>query len=193
MHGFLAISLSVQQTVLTTLIDQTMKNLTSLLLGSVLLLSAVGCSTARTSSSAPDSVANAEADLTQPTAQTNQEDATSELRRRQLNSDIRAAEQRNDATGGDAEKADGDLRSEVRSKLEANLPASELTVEAEDGAVTIAGTVVDQNQLDKIEPLAEEIKGVQSVTVNVALRSAAEPEAPASDSNNITESHTGTP
>lgn len=185
--------LLAQQTVLTTLIDQTMKKLTSLLLGSVLLLSAVGCSTARTSSSAPDSASSAEADLNQPTAQTNQNDATSELRRRQLNSDIRAAEQRNDATGGDAEKADGDLRSEVRSKLEANLPASELTVEAKDGVVTIAGTVVDQNQLDKIEPLAKEIKGVQSVTVNVALRSAAEPEAPASDSNDITGSHTGTP
>lgn len=170
-----------------------MKKVTSLLLGSVLLISAVGCSTAQTSSSAPDSAANPEADLNQPTAETNQDDATSELRRRQLNSDIRAAEQRNDITGGDAEKADGDLQSEVRSKLEANLPASELTVDAKDGAVTVAGTVVDQAQLDKIESLAREIKGVQSVTVNAALRSGAEPEPPPSDSNDITESHTGTP
>lgn len=168
-----------------------MKKLVSLLLGSVLVVSAVGCSTARTSSSAPDSATNPEADLNKETAETNQNDATSEVRRKQLNSDIRAAEQRNNATGGDTERADGDLRSEVRSKLEANLPASELTVAAKDGAVTIAGTVVDQAQLDKIEPLAKEIKGVQSVTVNAALRAAAEPKAPASDSNNITESHTG--
>lgn len=171
-----------------------MKKLTSLLLlGSVVLFSAVGCSTARTSSSAPDSVASPEADLTQSTARTNQDDATSDLRRRQLNSDIRSAEQRNNLTGGNADRTDGDLQSEVRSKLEANLPASELTVAAEEGVVTIAGTVVDQDQLEKIEPLAREIKGVQSVTVNAALRSAAEPKAPPSDSSNITEAHTGTP
>jgi hyperosmotically inducible periplasmic protein len=170
-----------------------MKKLTSLLLGSVLLFGAVGCNTARTSSSAPDSATSPEPDLNQTTAQTNQNDATSDLRRKQLNSDIRAAEQRNNITGGNTKRSDGDLRSEVRSKLEANLPASELTVAAKDGAVTIAGTVVDQKQLDKIEPLAREIKGVQNVTVNVALRAAAEPKPPASDSNDITKSHTGTP
>jgi hyperosmotically inducible periplasmic protein len=182
-----------QQTVLITLINQIMKTLTSLLLGSVLLVSAVGCTTARTSSSAPDTADSREADLNQPTAQTNQDDATSELRRRQLNSDIRAAEQRNNMTGGDTEKADGDLQSEVRSKLEANLPASELTIEAKDGIVTVTGTVVDQDQLDKIEPLAKEIKGVQSVMVNATLQSAAQPDPPESNSDNITDSHTGTP
>lgn len=170
-----------------------MKKLTSLLLGSVLLFGVIGCSTARTSSSAPDSPSSPEPDLAQSTARTNQDDATSVLRRKQLNSDIRAREQRNDATGGDAERTDGDLQSEVRSKLEANLPASELTVAAKDGLVTVAGTVVDQAQLNKIEPLAKEIKGVQSVTVNVALRSSAEPKPPTGNSNALTESHTGKP
>jgi hyperosmotically inducible periplasmic protein len=161
----------------------------SLLMTSVLLLGTVSCS-AKTSSSAPDSATNPETNLSESTADTNQGDATSDLRQRQLNSDIRAREQRNDATGGDAEKTDGDLESEVRSKLEANLPASELTVEAQDGAVTVSGTVVDQAQLDKIETLAKEIKGVQNVTVNVSLNSAAEPPAP-SDTDNQTEAHTG--
>lgn len=159
------------------------------------MFSAVACSTARTSSGASDSAEEAatETDLNASTADANQDDATSELRRKQLNSDIRATEQRNNATGGDTERTDGDLRSEVRSKLEANLPASELTVEAEDGAVTVAGTVVDQAQLDKIESLAKEIKGVQSVTVNATVRETAQPADSANDTSTPVEAHTGTP
>jgi len=169
-----------------------MNKVTSALLATVLLFGGVAC-TARTSNSSPDSAAAPEADLNESTAETNQDDATSELRRRQLNSDIRSREQRNNATGGDADRADGDLESEVRSKLEANLPASELTVDAQDGVVTISGTVVDQGQLDKIQPLATEIKGVESVTVTANLKSAAEPEAPASGTANTTDTHTGKP
>ncbi len=169
-----------------------MNKVTSALLATVLLLGGVAC-TARTSGDAPDSAASPEADLNATTAETNQDDATSELRRRQLNSDIRAREQRNNATGGDAHRADGDLESEVRSKLEANLPASELTVDAQEGVITISGTVVDQAQFDKIEPLASEIKGVESVAVNANLKSAAEPEAPPSHTSNTTDTHTGTP
>lgn len=164
----------------------------ALFLITVLLLSTAAC-TAKTSSSAPDSTASPKTDLTQPTAATNQDDATSELRRRQLNSDIRASEQRNNANGGDTNRADGDLQSEVRSKLEANLPAAELTVEAKDGAVTIAGTVVDQAQLDKIESLAKQIKGVQSVTVRAAVKTSAQPAAPASDTASPIQTQTGKP
>jgi osmotically-inducible protein OsmY len=87
------------------------------------------------------------------------------VRRDQLNSDIRANEQRNDATNGDMNRADGDLSSEVRSKLEANIPNGNLTVDAKDGAVVVSGTVPTQEQLDKIEPLAKEIKGVMNVNV----------------------------
>ncbi len=170
-----------------------MKKLTSLLLGSALLFTVVGCNTAQTSSDAPDAADNPETNLDQSTAEGNQDDATSELRRRQLNSDIRAAEQRNNATGGDADRTDSDLRSQVRSKLEANLPASALTVEAEDGTVTVGGTVTDQAQLDKIEPLAREINGVQDVTVNAAVRSGAEPGASGNDTSESVESHTDRP
>ncbi len=168
-----------------------MKKLTLTLLASFLMLGAVACSTARTTSSAPDA-AQPEGDLTKQTAEDNQGDATSELRRRQLNADIQAREQRNNLNGGDAVKADTDLASQVRSKLEANLPAAEVTVEAKDGVVTVAGTVVDQEQFDKIEPLTREIKGVQSVVVDANLKSAAEPGAAAPDASETIDTHTNT-
>lgn len=173
-----------------------MKNLTSALLGSLLALSVVACdNAAKTSSSAPnttDNTANSDpspgapnttGNLDKPTAKDGQNDATSETRRRQLNSDIRAGEQRNNVAGDPNQKEDGDLESQVRSKLEANLPASALAIEAEDGAITVSGTVVDDSQLQKIEPLAKQIKGVKSVTVKAALASAAKPEAPKPNSD----------
>ncbi len=103
---------------------------------------------------------------TTATTKDNQGDATSKIRRDQLNSDIRAREQRNNITGGDANRAKSDLSSEVRSKLEANLPKGNLTVAvAKDGEVVVSGTVTTQAQLDKISPLAKQVKGVKSVKV----------------------------
>ena len=61
------------------------------------------------------------------------------------------------------------MESEVRDKLEANLPASELTVEAKNDAVTVAGTVPTQAELDKISPLTKQIKGVKSVKVEAKV------------------------
>jgi len=147
-----------------------MKRILPFIIGSLLVVGAIGCQdTAKTSSDAPDSTTeNVEAPDAQTAAQI-KEDATSEVRRDQLNSDIRAREQRNNVTGGDADRTDGDLQSEVRSKLEANLPASKLGVEAEDGAVTVVGTVPTEEQLQRIEPLAKEIKGVQSVKVDAKV------------------------
>jgi osmotically-inducible protein OsmY len=95
-----------------------------------------------------------------------QKDATSDVRRAQANSDIRAREQRNNAAnGGTADnRADNDIQSEVRSKLEVNIPSSKLEVKAKDGAVTVTGAVPTQNDLSKIDTLAKQIKGVKSVT-----------------------------
>ena len=146
-----------------------MKKLAAFLIGTTLLLGTVSCTTAKTSSSAPNDTTNVGAAPEQDEAQTNQGDAASDIRRDQLESDIRAREQRNDVTGGDADRADGDLESEVRSKLEANLPASQLTVEAKDGVVTVSGTVPTQPQYERIEPLSKENKGVQDVVVNVEV------------------------
>ncbi|MCZ0901036.1 BON domain-containing protein, partial [Microcoleus sp. HI-ES] len=114
------------------------------------------------------------------TVQKTQGDATSQIRQNQANSDIRAREQRNNVTGGDAIRADGDLQSEVRSKLEVNITKGQLTVDAKDGLVTVGGTVPNQTDLAKIEPLAKEIKGVKQVNVTAVVAPAA-PESPSSN------------
>lgn len=127
------------------------------------------CSNAKTASDAPNSAETTGQSPTADNAETTQGDAQSDVRKNQLESDIRAREQRNNTTGGDVNRAAGDLQSEVRSKLEANIPNGLLTVDAKDGVVTIGGTVQNQEQLAKIEPLAMEIKGVSRVIVNATV------------------------
>lgn len=141
----------------------------------LLLVSTAACSSAKTSTSAPDTTktASPSAAPTMETAPANKNDAASDLRRKQLDSDIRAREQRNNITGGDAIRADGDLASEVRSKLEANLPKSALLVKAKDGAVVVSGAVPSSDQLAKIAPLAKQIKGVKSVKVDAKVSAGA--------------------
>jgi hyperosmotically inducible periplasmic protein len=157
--------------------EKMMNKFMPLIISGVIAVGAVGCETpSRTSADAPaDTSENVNAP-TKETAQQIQEDATSEVRKEQIESDIRAREQRNDVTGGDADRADADLESEVRGKLEANLPASQLTVESEEGTVTVAGTVPTQEQLNKIPTLAQEIKGVKSVKVDAKV-APAQPES----------------
>jgi hyperosmotically inducible periplasmic protein len=149
-----------------------MKKLAALLFSSALVIGMAACTeTSKTSSDAPNSAEKTAQAPTAETVKTNQGDAESQVRKNQLNADIRAREQRNNMTGGDADRANGDLSSEVRSKLEASIPKGNLTVTAKDGAVVVSGTVTTQAQLDKIKALAEEIKGVKSV--NVAAKVAA--------------------
>lgn len=158
-----------------------MKKLTSLLISSVLILSTAACqNAAKTSADAPNNTEtsttasspdaanttmapNASASPQADAVQTTQQDSQSDIRKNQLNADIRASEQRNNITGGDAQRDNGDLESEVRSKLEANIQKGLLAVQAEDGVVTVSGTVPNQQDLSKIDPLAKEIKGVKSV------------------------------
>ncbi|NJM69052.1 MAG: BON domain-containing protein [Scytonema sp. RU_4_4] len=148
-----------------------------LIISSVIAIGAVGCEPpSRTSADAPSGTNENVNPPTQDTAQKTQEDATSQVRKDQIESDIRSREQRNNATGGDTDRADADLESEVRGKLEANLPASQLTIDAEEGAVTVAGTVPTQEQLNKIPTLAQEIKGVKSVKVDAKV-APAQPES----------------
>ncbi len=136
------------------------------------LLATTGCQeAAKTNSEAADSTATQVETPGTQTAQSTQDDATSKIRRDQLNSDIRAREQRNNTVnGGQAmNRSDSDLASEVRSKLEVNLPASALTVTAKEGAVMVTGTVPTQAQFDRIDGLAKEIKGVSGVSMKVAV------------------------
>ncbi len=148
-----------------------MKKLLPLIIGGVLVVGAVSCSEppSRTSADAPDNTKENAQAPTKETSQTTQNDATSDTRKRQIQSDIKAREERNNVTGGDADRADADLESEVRGKLEANLPASQLTVESKKGDLTVVGTVPTQEQLSKIPTLAKEIKGVKSVKVDAKV------------------------
>lgn len=147
-----------------------MKKLTAFIITSFLLFGAAACQNpSKTAESAPDP-GQAPAAPTSQVTQEAKEDAQSEVRRRQLNADIRAREERNNTTGGDTIRATGDLASEVRSKLEANIPNGQLTVNAaKDGTVTVAGTVNNAQQLAKIEPLARQIKGVKNVVVKASV------------------------
>jgi hyperosmotically inducible periplasmic protein len=139
-----------------------------LLLNLLLMGSISACNEAKTSSDAPN--AN---ESTAPVVTTNdkatKDDAQSDTRKKQLDADIRAREQRNNVAGDPQKRTQGDLASEVRSKLEANIPSGKLTILATDAKVTVSGTVKTQEQLDKIKPLAMEIKGVDSVMVKAVV------------------------
>lgn len=144
-----------------------MKKLTALLISSVLLFGAAACGTdtAKTSADAPSSTEKAAPAPSADSTKATQDDAQSETRRRQANADIKAREERNNAlNSGDASnRSDSDLASQVRSKLEVNIPKGQLVVKSEKGTVTVSGTVPQQEQLAKIVPLAKEIKGVKAV------------------------------
>ncbi|MBW4519922.1 MAG: BON domain-containing protein [Scytolyngbya sp. HA4215-MV1] len=146
-----------------------MNKVIPVLLGGYLLVAITACTNAKTSSDAPNTTASNGATPDATSVQNNQQDASNNVRKAQMEADIRAREQRN-ATGGDPlKRADADLESEVRTKLEANIPQGKLTVSAKDGVVTVAGTVPNQNQLTKIEPLAKQIKGVTGVAVKATV------------------------
>jgi osmotically-inducible protein OsmY len=149
-----------------------MKKLIPITISILLALGTAACENpAKTTADAPNTTETVSSKVPDGTSTAAaQNDAESELRRNQLNSDIRAREQRNKATGGDTDRATGDLESEVRSKLEANIPNGALAVKADkNGTVTVSGTVVNQQQLGKIAPLAKEIKGVTAVDVKATV------------------------
>ncbi|MEH1900117.1 BON domain-containing protein [Nostoc sp.] len=150
-----------------------MQKLTPFLISCLLVFGVAACDNAsKTSESAPNNPNDAPQTPTAKTTQAAQQDAQSEVRRKQANSDIRAREQRNNTTGGDTQRAKGDLASEVRSKLEVNIPKAQLTVDAaDDGTVTVGGTVNNQKELAKIEPLSKQIKGVKIVVVKATVAS----------------------
>lgn len=99
-----------------------------------------------------------------------QDDAQSQTRKNQLNADIKAREQRNNIAGDSLQRDDEDLSSEVRSKLEANIPRAKLSVVAKNADITVSGVVMTQEELNKIESLAMEIKGVNSVMVKAVVK-----------------------
>lgn len=141
------------------------------LLLSILLAGSISaCSNvSKTAADAPDSTATNGQTSTSQNANTTTGDAQSDIRKRQIESDIRAREQRNNVVGDPQKRDAGDLSSQVRGKLEANIPNGKLTVDAKDDVVTVSGTVANQAQLAKIKPLAMEIKGVKDVMVKAIV------------------------
>ncbi len=149
-----------------------MKKITTALLSGVLMLGVAACDTARTSADAPSEVGG---EVEDPAAVGETlDDAESDVRQAQLDADIRAREERNEVLGDEGERANSDIESEVRAKLEANIPRSKLTVDAENGSVAISGSVPSEREYETIEPLAKEILGVDSVNVDVEIVPAAE-------------------
>ncbi|MFN6570582.1 transporter [Nostoc minutum NIES-26] len=148
-----------------------MKRIVTFLASGILLFSVAACNGAKTSSVAPDSTQDEVKVPSAEEAKDAKQDAISETRRRQLNEDIRASEQRNNTfnEGALENRSDKDVASEVRSKLEANIPASALVIETKDGVVTVSGTVPTQQQYDKIANLAKEIKGVKDVKIQATV------------------------
>lgn len=142
----------------------------SLLLGLLLTVTISACEEAKTTADAPNSTNTNGQVATEKQSDNTQNDAQSELRRKQLNADIQAREQRNQMGGDPQKRAEGDLASEVRNKLEANIPRGKLTVEAKNSEVTVSGVVSNQEQLNQIKPLAMEIKGVRSVVVKAVVQ-----------------------
>jgi hyperosmotically inducible periplasmic protein len=141
-----------------------------LLLGLLLTVTISACQEAKTTANAPDSTNTNGEISTEEQSDNTQNDAESPTRRKQLNQDIQAREQRNNMVGDPQQRAEADLASEVRSKLEANIPRGKLTVVANNAEVTVSGMVSNQEQLDQITPLAMEIKGVRTVVVKAVIK-----------------------
>jgi len=101
-------------------------------------------------------------------------DTDNSVRSDQIESDARAQEQRDgmgDSMTDEERQVSAALATEVQDKLAANLSGSQLTVEVVRGVATVKGNVLTQEQFDKIEPLAMEVEGIDSVNVNAAVAS----------------------
>jgi len=147
-----------------------MNKFTLLCLTGVLGLGVSACGdVARTSTSAPNSVNEVGYPPDLDTVLGNESDATNPIRRAQANADIRAREQRYNVFREGEERSNRNVQSEVRSKLEVNLPTSQLAIQANQGIVTVTGYVQTQENLERIEPLAREIRGVRDVNVQAEV------------------------
>lgn len=71
----------------------------------------------------------------------------------------------------DVQQIPNNLTSEVSKSLSTHLPGSRLTVQVVEGVATIGGTMRSQEQFDKIETLAMDVKGINSVTIPAEIGS----------------------
>ena len=149
-----------------------MHKLTPFLLSSLLLFGGVACSdVSKTSADAPNSTERVGEVPDAESTQTTQQDANRDVRDAQIKADERARAQRNEVGADDGKIADSDVESLVRNQLEKELPSGQLAVDAEEGIVTISGTVTSQADLDQIDDIAKEVQGVKEVKVNATVAS----------------------
>jgi len=147
-----------------------MRKLTPFLLSGLLLLAGVACSdVAKTSADAPNSTDKVGEVPEADSVQTTQQDANRDVRDAQIKADERARQQRNQVGANDGKIADNDVESLVRNRLEQQLPSSQLAVDAEEGDVTISGTVASQAHLNQIASIAKEVQGVKDVEVKATV------------------------
>jgi len=98
----------------------------------------------------------------------NQKDADSDMRRKQIESDMRARMQRAKATG---KMTNGDVESLVRGKLELNLQKRSLNVKANNGIVTLEGKVASKTEAEQAVQLAKSVQGVKRVNSKLVIDS----------------------
>ncbi|MBC7881300.1 MAG: BON domain-containing protein [Anaerolineae bacterium] len=98
----------------------------------------------------------------------NQKDADSDMRRKQIESDMRARMQRAKTTG---RITDSDVESIVRNKLELNLQKRSLSVKANKGTVTLQGKVASKTEADKAVQLTKSVQGVKRVNSKLVIDS----------------------
>jgi osmotically-inducible protein OsmY len=96
----------------------------------------------------------------------NKKDASSEMRQKQIESDIRARQQRYGTTH---KISDGDLESLIRDKLELNLQGRSLEVQAKQGNVVLKGKVASKAEADLAMRLAKGTPGVKQVQSQLML------------------------
>ena len=63
----------------------------------------------------------------------------------------------------------GNLAREVSESLSTHLPGRRFTVQVVEGVATIGGTMRSQELFDKIEALAMDVKGINSVTITAEI------------------------
>jgi hyperosmotically inducible periplasmic protein len=96
----------------------------------------------------------------------NQKDATSDMRRKQLENDMRARMQRAKAT---KKMTNGDVESLVRDQLEYNMPKRSLNVKANNGTVILEGKVASKAEANQAIQIAKSVPGVKRVTSKLVM------------------------
>ncbi len=67
-------------------------------------------------------------------------------------------------------KTEGGLKAAVNKKLQAGIPGNKFVVENKQGEITLKGVASSQEEIEKAEKLAREVKGVKSVKVEAKVQ-----------------------